>query len=287
MWALGGVSWAAGFGTELFRFAHQVIGSKTFRKVTPISDVEVEALKKQYAKVYSALESTTFVEGYLKELSFSRGGTFPCISKEIGLDSGLLKMDKEAALFFGGTEISHLKNNDSLNASILMLLSYGIGLFSPICRSLPATVFYLGMGNSVLRRGQSKSADDFILERATCGELLGALRVFEASKDLSVPKTIAGIVAKKIRALFIEPSLPCAERQEQVKKALKERFHFSDKGIEKELLDRRIEHIRYYLRLVGDSHVDKKQIDEWVTSHSEKRCVSYFNLSERPRRRGK
>jgi hypothetical protein len=287
MWAVSGVCWAAGLGAELFRLGRQVIGNKTCREFTPVNDVEIEELKKRYAKVYSASEHTTFVEGHLKEHSFARGGIAPCIPKEIGLDSGLLKMDKEAALFFAGTEISHLKNNDSLNASILMLLSYGIGLFSPICRSLPATVFYLGMGNSVLGRGQARSADDFMLQRATCGELLGALRVFEASKDLYAPKTIAGMAAQKIRTLFFDPRLSCVERQELVKKALQERFHFSDKGIEKELRDGRIEHLRHYLRLISDPHVEKLQIDKWISSHSEKRCVSYFNITERPRRRGK
>jgi hypothetical protein len=69
--------------------------------VTPISDVELSALKQRYAKVYASLESTSFVEGYFGLPSFYRGGLFSCLPKEIGLDSGLLKMDKEAALFFG------------------------------------------------------------------------------------------------------------------------------------------------------------------------------------------
>ena len=170
----------------------------------------------------------------------------------ITIPRGFFDIDQEACAFICKHEIGHIKNDDSINRSALVIISHAAAIGFSYYRSFwlhPSAFFSMATSLTcgvLYSQYKERRADNFAIQSSTDGELLGGLRSFKFFKiredeDMKTTCFFENPIGYILVAARLTHPSP-ASRIEKVERALAQRKVVVDPAIENPKLEKLFEY---------------------------------------------
>jgi hypothetical protein len=210
-------------------------------------DVELIHAAEELSKKYEIREPVALFQGKFHFMARSSSASlFPCFRRAIYLDSGLLEIDREAALWHLRHQFCLLSNEDHRVSSVVFgvsAIAWYILFSLPLAFAGSIASFY-GL-KRLMKLGLNRSAERDALASCTKSELEGAIRFFTAS---SLARRQLTLLVSPFKELQVKLKREGGDsRLKEAKIALTKRFGVSKEAIIATLQDSRVDNLRRHI----------------------------------------